>query len=83
MIKFKDILNEKQWSGNIDAKYTPPEGLFNKSAKEIAAQLKKDSKDLKQAMSRAMFYYNRAGKKEPDSKQKAVAKELENLYGKE
>ena len=83
MIKFKDILKEAMWSGNVDTKYTPPEGLFNKSAKEIATQLKKDSKDLKQAMSRAMFYYNRAGKNEPDSKQKAVAKELENLYGKE
>ena len=82
MIKFKDILKEAMWSGDVDTKYTPTEGLFNRSPKEIATQLKKDSKDLKQAMSRAMFYYNRAGKNEPDSKQKEVVKELEKLFGK-
>lgn len=41
--------------------YTPPEGLFTKGPESIATQLKKDSKDLKQAMSRLIFYINRAG----------------------
>jgi hypothetical protein len=41
--------------------YSPPEGLFTKGPEAIATQLKKDSKDLKQAMSRLIFYINRAG----------------------
>lgn len=61
-MKLRDFLNEKKWTSKVETKYSPPEGLFTKPAKEIAEQLKKDSEDLKQAMGRLNFYINRAGK---------------------
>lgn len=53
----------KEWSEDVDTSWTPPKGLFTKSATEIANVLVDNSKDLKQAMSRLMFYQNRAGGK--------------------
>ena len=62
----KKWLQEKDqfWSKNATEKggYTPPEGTFAKSGKEVADQLLKDSKDAAQAMQRLMFYINRSGK---------------------
>ena len=55
-------LTEKLWSGDVHAKWTPPEGFFSKSAADIASGLKSASTDLKQAMGRLSFYVNRAGK---------------------
>lgn len=85
MIKFDDFLKEackkeNMWSKDVDTHYDPPEGLFNKSAEEIAKQLKKDSKDMHQAMSRAMFYYNRAGDNEPESNRIAVVNAIHKCY---
>jgi hypothetical protein len=83
MIKLKDILNEQQWTGNIDTKYSPPEGTFKKSAEEIAKIIKKDAVDYKQAISRINFYYSRSEGFEDNVKKNAVLKALETLYKKE
>ena len=64
----KDWMNESlneaddEWSDDVKTKWTPPKGLFTEPAPKIADVLHKDSKDLDQAMSRLMFYINRAGK---------------------
>lgn len=67
----KYILNEKKekeddgdgekWSGDVETKWTPKEGLFTQSASKIATYLAANSDSLKQAMSRLNFYINRAG----------------------
>lgn len=79
---------DKKWSGEVTEhdKWHPPEGLFKKSAKEIAETLKANSKDEKQAMARLNFYINRAGKNlsEEDRKRLDKAKEiLHELYQKD
>lgn len=66
-------LNEKKWSGEVETDWHPKEGLFTQSASKIASELKANSRDLKQAMSRLNFYINRAGKNLP----KEQAEELE------
>ena len=60
--KIDMILNDGIWSGAVKTSWSPPEGLFSKSAKDIADVLVKASKDLKQAINRLQFYENRAGK---------------------
>ena len=83
MKTFKEYLKEKQWVKDVKTKWEPPEGLFTKSAEEIATVLKKESKDLKQAMSRLNFYINRAGDKlsADDKKRIELAKtKLEKEY---
>lgn len=74
---------KKKWSGKVDAEWEPKENFFKGSAKSIASGLKKNSKDLKQAMSRLNFYINRGGKNlSADDKERLnTAKEtLKNLY---
>jgi len=56
------IKKKKKWSAKIKTKWDPPEGLFTKSAEEIASVLKKESNDLQTAMGRLNYYINRAGK---------------------
>lgn len=57
-----DYINEKNWVDDIDTKFHPEEGLFtHKDAQYIADYLLKHSKDKQQAMSRLVFYMNRAG----------------------
>lgn len=76
---------EKKWSKDVDMKWDAPEGFFNKSAINIAKGLKKDSKDLKQAMSRLSFYINRAGKnlsKDDKNRLENAKDELKKLYNK-
>lgn len=79
-------LYEKKWSQDVDMKWDAPEGFFNKSAIEIAKGLKKDSKDLKQAMSRLTFYINRAGKnlsKDDKGRLENAKIELKKIYKKQ
>lgn len=76
-------LNEEKWSASVKEKWHPPEGFFTKSSAAIAAGLKAESKDLKQAMSRLNFYINRAGinLSSDDIKRLEGAKEkLRSLY---
>jgi hypothetical protein len=53
---------DDKWSAEVEPKWTPPAGLFTEPAAKIADVLHKDSEDLDQAMSRLVFYINRAGK---------------------
>jgi hypothetical protein len=58
----ESIAERSLWSGDVQTKWSPPEGLFTKSGAEIARVLLKASGTRKQAMARLMFYVNRAGK---------------------
>ena len=82
--KVKDWDKESVVTATFDLlSYTPPEGLFTQSSGVIAQQLKKDSKDLKQAMARLNFYINRAGgnlSKERQSVLEHAKDSLRNLY---
>lgn len=53
---------KKKWSGKVETKWTPPPNFFKQSPAAIAAGLKKNSKDRRQAMARLNFYINRSGK---------------------
>ena len=79
-------LTEADWAEDVKTKWSPPEGLFTKSAEDIAKTLKGASKDLQQAMARLMFYINRGGKN-IDAKRRKVLddakKVLDKLYKKE
>ena len=62
MSSIDDYILEKEQLSDVKTKWHPEEGLFLKKDPEyIANYLIKNSKDLKQAMSRLMFYMNRAG----------------------
>jgi len=58
----EEAKKKKKWSGKVETKWHPPEGFFEQDAETIARELKKNSKDRQQAMSRLNFYINRAGK---------------------
>ena len=78
-----DLLNEKMWSGSVETKWEPKEGFFEQSAEKIASGLKRNSKDLKQAMSRLNFYINRGGKnlsKEDKARLENAKEKLHTLY---
>lgn len=78
---YESIMSEAIWSGDVKTKWHPPEGLFTKSADEIANVLKKESPNLKVAMSRLNFYINRAGKN-LDPKRKAELEKAKNILRK-
>ena len=62
MKSLKEYISEKNWTDDVKTKWHPEEGLFTrKDPKYIADYLLKNSKDRKQAMSRLVFYMNRAG----------------------
>lgn len=86
MTLLKEIfkLDEKLWSGEIEAKWSPPEGFFTKSAAEIVRGLKSSSKDYAQASRRLNFFINRAGKKlsaDDKSRLEAAKNALRKAYG--
>jgi hypothetical protein len=73
----------KKWSGKVKTKWEPPEDLFTSSATKIAQTLKRNSDDLKQAMSRLTFYINRAGtnlSKEDKARLELAKDKLKTLY---
>lgn len=63
----KNLINyiqEKNWTDDVDTHWHPKEGLFTgDDPQKIADYLMRHSKDEKQAMSRLIFYMNRAGDK--------------------
>lgn len=62
MKNITEYILEKEWVKNIDTKWHPEEGLFTRKDPDyIAKYLINNSKDKKQAMSRLIFYMNRAG----------------------
>lgn len=83
LIGRKDI-DFAQWSGNVQSKWTPPEGLFTKDARSIARALYKASDSEKQAMSRLNFFINRAGAKAKNKAELEKAKTiLKGMYAKD
>ena len=79
MKNFKDFCNEEQWSGDVETKKHPKEGLFAEgTAKEISDWCIKSHKDLKGAMASINFYINRAGDNLTAERKKVLedAKEL-------
>ena len=60
-MSFAQRIIASDWSSDVETKWHPPEGFFLQSADKIAEGLKRNSKDLEQAMSRLNFYINRAG----------------------
>lgn len=79
-----DVLCEDNWSGDVKAKWHPPEGLFTKSAEDIAKGLKKGARSYGKASRRLTFYINRAGKNLSKERRDTLdkAKEvLKKLYG--
>jgi len=54
---------KKKWSGKVTkkAKWKPPEGLFEESARKIADTIIASASSRKQAIGRVQFYINRAG----------------------
>jgi hypothetical protein len=77
MKDLKHYILEKEQLSDVDTKWHPEEGLFLKKDPEyIANYLIKNSKDLKQAMSRLMFYMNRAGENLENKTVLNKAKEL-------
>ena len=90
MITAKDFL-EKYWSGKVKPKWHPPKGLFTKDPKTIANVIAENSDNLKQAVARVNFFFNRGGYCNPDSrnydkalcsKRKKIIKILDELFGK-
>ena len=77
-------LDEKLWSGEVEPKWSPPEGFFTKSAGEIARGLKSASKDYAQASRRLNFYINRGGKNlssDDRSRLESAKMALKKAYG--
>lgn len=79
------VITEKQWSGKVETKKTPPEGLFaSGSKKEVCEWLKNNHKDFAGAMSSLNFYINRAGKN-LDAQRRGTLEsckdELRKMYG--
>lgn len=52
---------KSKWSSRVRTHYHTPEGLFTKSAHEIARVLKSGASGTGQAIRRLSFYVNRAG----------------------
>lgn len=60
-----------------------PEGLFGKSADEIAEWFHRNRDSLKSASSAISFYYNREKQSDADKKKAAaIHKKLRELFGK-
>ena len=71
------IIEKEEQLSDVETKWHPEEGLFSKKDPEyIANYLIKNSKDLKQAMSRLVFYMNRAGENLENKTVLNKAKEL-------
>ncbi len=86
MALIKEIfrIDEKQWSGDVETKWSPPAGFFTKSSAEIARGLKSASKDYAQASRRLNFYINRGGKNlspADKSRLEAAKASLKRMYG--
>jgi hypothetical protein len=61
----EESLTEENWVNKVKPKWTPPEGTFAKDtpAEKTAEIVCKASEDLKQAVERVNFFFNRCGEK--------------------
>ena len=73
---------KSKWSGKVRTHYHTPEGLFTKSAHEIAHVLKSGASDATQAIRRLSFYVNRAGHNLSSSAKKKLHRAMQILEGK-
>ena len=75
-----EYISEKNWSEKVDTDWSPEEGLFTrKDPNYIAKYLLDHSKDERQAMSRLVFYMNRAG---DNLKNKTVLNKVKDILKK-
>lgn len=75
--KIEKYFTEENWSGKVKTKWHPSEGLFTKSAQEIADEIISNSDSLEQGESRLNFYLNRAGKNLDDERKSTINKAKE------
>jgi hypothetical protein len=84
-LKIQPVPVLKEWSGDVETKKHPPEGLFaTGTATAIVKWLKASHKDLKGAMSALNFYINRAGKNltaDRKGELEAVKTKLRSVFG--
>ena len=73
---------KSKWSSRVRTHYHTPEGLFTKSAHEIAHVLKSGASDVTQAIRRLSFYVNRAGHNLSSSTKKKLHRAMQILEGK-
>ena len=73
---------KSKWSSRVRTHYHTPEGLFTKSAHEIAHVLKSSASDATQAIRRLSFYVNRAGHNLSSSAKKKLHHAMRILEGK-
>jgi hypothetical protein len=66
----------------VKTHYHTPEGLFTKSAHEIAHVLKSGASDATQAIRRLSFYVNRAGKNLTSTAKRKLHHAMRILEGK-
>ena len=57
----KSVVLSKNEFKDVPTKWTPPEGLFSKSASAIAKAVIEHHTDLKSALASISFYLNRGG----------------------
>lgn len=80
-----ELITEAKWVAGVKTKWEPKEGIFKRDAMSIAKYLKRESKDLKQAMSRLNFYINRSGSNLSATQKRTLEKAklvLQKLFGK-
>lgn len=78
VISLAGVLTEKKLSA-VKAKWSPPEGFFSQSSTEIVKGLLAAPGGHAKAMSRLMFYINRAGKNLSDKDQSRLEKAKDQL----
>ena len=75
-----EYISENNWSEKVDTDWSPEEGLFTrKDPNYIVKYLLDHSKDERQAMSRLVFYMNRAG---DNLKNKTVLNKVKDILKK-
>ena len=84
-MKYKALhrrFGKSKWSSRVKTHYHTPEGLFTKSAHEIAHVLKSGALDTAQAIRRLSFYINRAGHNLSSGAKKKLHHVMQILEGK-
>ena len=73
---------KSKWSSRVRTHYHTPEGLFTKSAHEIASVLHAGASNTGQAIRRLSFYINRAGHNLSSGAKKKLHHVMQILEGK-
>jgi hypothetical protein len=85
-MKIEDKINKylkegKNWSGKVETKWHPPEGLFKNGSPEEIASTVSQGANLKTAMARLNFFLNRGGSNVSPAIRKKVEKAKKILSG--